>query len=459
MEVKSCYRHRGMGVTGDRGQALQSSICRPWWIARDCKTHSHSFLAGVYAMQEITDHFGVHDSTVSRAVHGVEVRYRSDIRDATVWTGGSCVIVGPDPCSILPHLPAHRHAVGQQVQVLAGVSADASAQAQPESASAEAPLAILTRVHQPGTSMPVNPTQSAHFGQHGPRRGRPVAAQHDGHGAPQRAVRVRADAPQRADRCPRGRSAGHPGHGGAATAGRRAPLLQRLHQPLLPHRIRRVLCPVPGHPGPLALVSVAHRRLPDLSGQEGPGHRHGDLPRARLHRLRRSALRQLPRIGPTASSTERPTSTSSAACSSTRASTISSSTRTASTPWCSRTAIAPTRRSPATRRFPISLRARPAYATSITSTTGPWTWRCAPGPLPTAPTTSPHRARTCSPAAAPRRDTRWRRWRSSTSRATIPRPPMGRAMRESAWRRPRRAMRSPEPQAMPAVWPAAPFSP
>ena len=57
--------------------------------------------------------------------------------------------------------------------------------------------------------------------------------------------------------------------------------------------LRRDLCPVSRQSGALDLVFVAHRRLPDLSGQDGPGHRQGDLPRPWLHRLRGAALRQL----------------------------------------------------------------------------------------------------------------------------------------------------------------------
>ncbi len=128
------------------------------------------------------------------------------------------------------------------------------------------------------------------------------------------------------------------------------------------------------------------------------------------------------RIEPTACSTGRPTSASLAACLNVRASTTSSSTRMESTPWFSQTATAPTHRSQATRAFRISPKAHRPCATSTTSTTGLWTWRCARGPMPTTPTTSPRRERTCSPAAAPLRDMRWPRWKSLTSRETIPSP-------------------------------------
>lgn len=39
-----------------------------------CDAMAHAFLTGVYTMQEIADYFGVHYSTVSRAVHSIEAR-------------------------------------------------------------------------------------------------------------------------------------------------------------------------------------------------------------------------------------------------------------------------------------------------------------------------------------------------------------------------------------------------
>ena len=79
----------------------------------------------------------------------------------------------------------------------------------------------------------------------------------------------------------------------------------------------------------MAVVSDAHRRLPHLPGQDGPRDRRGGVRRSSDGRLQVRADRVVPRSGTTACSTARPTSTSSAGCWSTRASTTTSGTSTA----------------------------------------------------------------------------------------------------------------------------------
>ena len=75
----------------------------------------------------------------------------------------------------------------------------------------------------------------------------------------------------------------------------------------------RPLLPLHRDRPPVALVPDAHRRLPDLSGHEGSGHHQGGVLRSRVRRLQARADRGRTASGPTACSTGRPTSTSSAA--------------------------------------------------------------------------------------------------------------------------------------------------
>jgi hypothetical protein len=78
------------GALREVRRAQRRSLAKPLdWFERRYPGHreamARAFGAGVYTMQEIADHFGVHDSTVSRAVRWLEADSDRMLAWKTPW--------------------------------------------------------------------------------------------------------------------------------------------------------------------------------------------------------------------------------------------------------------------------------------------------------------------------------------------------------------------------------------
>ena len=85
-------------------------------------------------------------------------------------------------------------------------------------------------------------------------------------------------------------------HDQARAARRPDAVLQRLRHPLRAGRHARPLSSLRRHRPSLALVPDAHRRLPDLPGDDGSGHPQGGLRGSSVGRLQARADRHLPQV-------------------------------------------------------------------------------------------------------------------------------------------------------------------
>ena len=109
---------------------------------------------------------------------------------------------------------------------------------------------------------------------------------------------------------------------------------QRIRDAVLGGRSPRALSALHRHGVAVGVVSDAHERLSHLPGEDGPRDSRRGVRRSSDGGLQVRADRDRTRSGTTACSIARPTSTSSAGCWSTRASTTTTGTSTAATRWC-----------------------------------------------------------------------------------------------------------------------------
>ena len=163
---------------------------------------------------------------------------------------------------------------------------------------------------------------------------------------------------------------------------------------------------VQGRARALAVAAHAQRQLPHLPESLGPGHRREAVHRSRLQGLRQPPAAAVPGARVRASSTARPTSTSSRGCSRTRASGTSSSTRTAGTRSCCATRATSTTRRRARRRRGSRGRPTRTIGSSTSSPRSRSATSCGPAATRSARSTS--RRRTPTSASTSRASTRRR---------------------------------------------------